>query len=100
MVPQMWWIAATVIGCKMHVMLDQYVSSRDLKMFTLSAVTTHSGKSLCSARQIEWSNGHWIVCLLLFYFLATSHANFDDQIGRAPVSLAGSNPWSSQTNDL
>ena len=41
----MWWIAATVTGCKMYAMLDQYVSSRDLKQFTVTAVTTISGIS-------------------------------------------------------
>ena len=38
------WIAATVTGSNMHIIPDQYASSRDLKQLTISAVTTHSGE--------------------------------------------------------
>ena len=50
MVPEMWWTAATVIGSKIYVMLDQYAPSPGLKQFIVSAVTTHSGKSFHSRK--------------------------------------------------
>ena len=40
MVRQMWWIAATITGSKMYVMLDQYASSQDLKQFTVNVSMT------------------------------------------------------------
>ena len=49
----MWWIARTVTGSKMHIMPDQYESNQDLKQFTVSTVTTLSGKSFRRSTTLE-----------------------------------------------
>ena len=49
----MWWIAVTVTGSMMYVMLAQYVSNRDFKLFTASAVTTHTGKSFTRSTTLK-----------------------------------------------
>ena len=51
----------------MYKMLDQYASSRDLKQFTVSAVTTHSGKSFLGKSPITLRG--LLFCYILGRFL-------------------------------